>query len=446
MLIFLNLIIVPLIIGIQKCKQIQFPLYYSTKLTYTDSMPTSSIFSLTKNALPLLKLCIGSPPQCLFMAPDTSSTITFLQSSLVENKSFNQTFDTSKSSTLENTQDFASFYYMFRFSPNIIVRDVLLINDINNNPYATDSANKFPFCLLTEMKNLPSTELGGYIGLSKNKPSNGGVYKKYNFLLTNYLNLPIFSLSYRINEEGVIDGGLFTMKDSESSGNKCNSTDIEGPTSARGWHCDVQSIKYGELEMNFSSVVYFHSINPAIIIPLKIGEPIFESMKKKSGDKCEILIERHRKVFVCENDYDLNTFDNIILYFSEENTLELHTKYMFEKIKQIGSKKTINLLKVSVPPLEEGVFVLGRPAFINNEISFNVQNSEIVFHKDVLSSIPIPSIPTIIPKELAKTSDVISFIIIAFIFFICVGGTIILFISLSQLNNVFSFDLNIKHI
>ena len=447
MLIFLNLIIGLLIIRIQKCKQVQFPLYPSTNLTFTDYSTSSSIFfSTTKNTLPLLKLCLGTPPQCLFMAPDTASSITFLQSSLVKNKSFNQTFDISKSSTFENTQDVLSFYYIFRFLPHSIAKDVLSINDIHNILYSTDNENKLPFCLLTEMENLPAIEIGGYVGLSKNKRANDEIFQKYSFSIIDHFNLPIFSLTYRIDGAGVVNGGLFTIKSSDSSSNKCNSTDREDPTSARGWHCDVQTIKYGDLVMNFSSVVYFHSVNPVIMLPISIGEPIFESMKNKSGDQCYLLKERNKKVFACESDYDLNTFDNIVLYFSEENTLELHTKYMFERIKQMVNNKTMNLLKIMVSPLDDSAFILGIPAFINNEISFNTENSEILFHKDVLSSIPIPSMPTIIPQELTKTSDLISFVIIAFVFLICVSGTIILFISLSKLNNVFSFDLNIKNI
>lgn len=115
-------------------KTITIPLSSSSNLNYLDyTVSSSAFFSLTKNVLPLMKICIGTPSQCFAFAIDTSSSVTFLQSSKSPTKSFNITFDETSSSTYESTEDSLSFYYMLKSLQHYIVKDVISIKDKDDN-------------------------------------------------------------------------------------------------------------------------------------------------------------------------------------------------------------------------------------------------------------------------------------------------------------------------
>ena len=113
---------------------------------------------------------------------------------------------------------------------------------------------------------------------------------------------------------------------------------------------------------------------------------------------------------------------------------------MFEFIHQTIDNKYYYILKMIVSSLDDTAFVLGEPAFVNNDISFNTNTNIISF----FSKPNIPITRRIIPKEVSSLSKIISFIIIGIIFSFCVFGTVILFISLNKLNQIFIYDFNIQ--
>lgn len=113
---------------------------------------------------------------------------------------------------------------------------------------------------------------------------------------------------------------------------------------------------------------------------------------------------------------------------------------MFEFIHQTIDNKYYYILKMIVSSLDDTAFVLGEPAFVNNDISFTTNTNIISF----FSKPNIPITRRIIPKEVSSLSKIISFLIIGIIFSFCVFGTVILFISLYKLNQIFIYDFNIQ--
>ena len=131
------------------CEKNTFPLSTSAQLNYLDyTVSSSSFFSLTKNVLPLIKINFGSPSQSFSFGIDTSSSVTFLQSSKSSTKSFNETFIETASSTYEKTEDSLSFYYMLRSLKFDIVKDVISLYDNDNKEIK--HSDKFSFCILKE--------------------------------------------------------------------------------------------------------------------------------------------------------------------------------------------------------------------------------------------------------------------------------------------------------
>ena len=382
-------------------KTITIPLSSSSNLNYLDyTVSSSAFFSFTKNVLSLMKICIGTPSQCFAFAIDTSSSVTFLQSSKSPTKSFNITFDETSSSTYESTEDSLSFYYMLKSLQHYIVKDVISIKDKDDN--ALKQKDKFVFCILKDTEKIPLIELGGFIGFSKFTYYKEE-FNKYQFSLAKYFGMDIFSLSYSINGTGVITGGELSFTESIAELPFCDSTDSKDPTSPRGWHCQTEMIQYGDFISNYTAHVYFQSIFPIIQVPNSIGVELFNHIISKTGNKCISLTEHKKKILRCDEDFDLNKLENIKIFFEskngKENYLELHTKLMFEFIHQTIDNKYYYILKMIVSSIDDIAFVLGEPAFVNNDISFNTNTNIII---SFFSKPNIPITRRIIPKEVSS--------------------------------------------
>lgn len=321
------------------------------------------------------------------------------------------------------------------------MKDVISIKDKDGNELK--QTDKFTFCILKDTEKIPLIELGGFIGLSKFTYYKEE-FNKYQFSLAKYFGMDIFSLSYSINGTGVITGGEFSITDSIAELPFCDSTNCKDPTGPRGWHCQTEKIQYGDFISNYTAHVYFQSIFPFIQVPNSIGVELFNNIISKTGNKCISLTEHKKKILRCDEDFDLNKLENIKFVFEskngKENYLELHTKLMFEFIHQTIDNKYYYILKMIVSSLDDTAFVLGEPAFVNNDISFNTNTNIISF----FSKPNIPITRRIIPKEVSSLSKIISFLIIGIIFSFCVFGTVILFISLNKLNQIFIYDFNIQ--
>lgn len=438
-------------------KTYKFELFPSAPLTETEYIVTSSDFlSKLKKRLPLLKTCLGSPKQCFYFALDTNLHMTLLQQKGITPEVFNQTFNIHESSSYkEETQGFP-FIYLFKKVSSAFSKDTVTLDPVSysiGGDFDNIHLNDFPFAIINEELQVPSLELGGYIGLMRDYHMESYDELNENYSLAYYLakqkelTHKSFMLNYHVSRLGIINGGVFVVgvNYKEDSKYKACSSNIHQNRNDLSWHCYMNNFKLGNTDIPFETKVSFFSAYPLVSLPKSPGRQIFDMMREKSNKQCHIFSQKSCLYFVCDTEYDLNNFDNIDICFENDNCFSFTPIYMFTRIFQDINGKYFNLFKVIVHLSDDMNVILGYPAFINNDIVFDYDRQEVgmvsnVIHKKITKN---ENIEDIMNKEFKKK---MYYVFICLISLISILGCAMLVYAMDNSSKEEGFELDVSQI
>ena len=268
-------------------------------------------------------ISIGTPQQIIPLSIKVKlSTLSITSSILPYKKIIKYNHNLSSTYYSDNFSNIESFEYD-EFRKGIKSKEIF---EINNNKNLS-----FDFIMSTET----FSDVSGVLGLKTNSDEN---LEKYNFLNQlkekNLISSSIYFFIFEnldnspLNYKGKLIIGAYPHEYEPKKYNIENYFKMKAILSFKGikqeYEVKYLEIYYGEEEddeHNFSeeSITYFDFARTIIIGTTKFQNYITEEFKKLYNEKCKQVYYRGFRVFLCDNDIDINKLKNINIYYGYYN-------------------------------------------------------------------------------------------------------------------------------
>ena len=348
----------------------------NTNLRSAFEIPTESEMDLKT----VINACLGTKPQCFDLLVQTNTFFIWVRSLGSREKNSNtNTFDYTKSTTLQRNNKYFKRKLYGRKISGFEARDILTING--------KEYSKINFLILDSSDSFRNID--GFIGLGYTPNTEERKFSIIQQLFENgVIPHKVFSQKYFTEQKGQLSIGeipKYIVKDYTHYG-RCSALDKirDGKKfKNNNWECKIDSIYFGNDEQNVISMspykeqrMSFLSYRKRSFVPFGVFEQIGNTILKNeiNNGKCKVKYHLRYCFYECDKDIDIK---NITFVFGDwEFTIE--SKNLFKETKEGNNTKEFILYHKE----NFEAFLLGRSILKGFEMVYDYANKQIGFYHE----------------------------------------------------------------
>lgn len=245
--------------------------------------------------IPVFSLKIGTPPKEYNFTISTELYLTWLaDASLSKTFIKSPLYNTSESSSFHKGTDDQLLAVHFNSKK--------MNGTLNSDLFIYDGRYNFTFVLVNHTDELMVFKLSGIIGIIKGYSGNS-VYNKYQNSFMSVLEGSGLITKRKFSFDFSRKNSSFHYVTFGKTYTNMSYCDSNFRYLDAVWYCDLYGISYGDKNYSTSELLYFESAIPYITLSDRLGEEVFEGIKKKHPD-CYFRESEDKVQFViCEESY-----------------------------------------------------------------------------------------------------------------------------------------------